>query len=228
MIKINLATKKQSALVTGSGDTNVSVLLAKLGVSGANVDSIKSLPVRRFIVPLAMYLIAAQFSDIYKKQLLDELDVVVVKEKGKVTKLEAEAAKLKDYERLKLGLEGDEAVIRKKMTIINSLLKERAVKLNLLIELSKATPVDVWFTSVHESNNLLQIKGRTEKFNSLPDFLSNLSGVKFIQSVILKNSSKRELKQAGNDSTRGSDSSSLNEGESSDYVEFEVEAGERS
>ena len=226
MIKINLAAKKQSSLVGGANDHSAAVLLARFGVSGSNIESLKGLPLRRFIIPLAMYLIASQFSETYKKQLLDEVDAVIGNEKVKISRLETEASKLKDYERLKLGLEGDEALIRNKMMIINSLLKERAVKLRLLIELSKATPNDVWLTSVQESNDLITIKGRTENFNSLPDYLSNLSAVQFMTNVTLKNSMKTDTSKSDSVS-KGNGAQMVSADEPKNYVEFEIEATER-
>ena len=220
MIKINLALKRQSSLVTdaspGSG------VLGKMSVPGLKLGVLKELPIRRFIVPTAFYLIAAQMSEMYKKQLVDDVVAQIAQQSRKVSALEAEAAKLKDYEKLKMGLETDQSSIRNKMNIISELLAERTSKLRLLADLSSATPTDVWLKSIDEMDGMITISGSTESFNSIPDYLANLSEVKYLKNVKLINGTKALSTQKGSSSGTKSQS-----GEEESLPVFEIQAYER-
>lgn len=206
MIKINLALKRQSALVTGSSAG--SGLLGQISVSGLKSSPLSQLPIRRFVAPAVLYFVAAQMSEFYKQQLVDQVTAQITKQAQVVSGLESEAAKLKDYEKLKVGLETDQTTIRSKMGVISELLAERTSKLRLLAELSKATPDDVWLKSIEEVDRVITIIGSTERFNSIPDFLANLAEVKYLQNVKLVSSSKSVGAQQGKSGDQEKDTSS--------------------
>jgi hypothetical protein len=198
MIKINLATRKQSAGATADGRSftmgsfQLPAGLSKLNV---NINELKDLPIRKLILPIVVC-----FGAMYMVESLKADDMAKVHEEAaKVTaereQLMVAVGKLKGYEELKKSMEADEQVMRSKISVVQALIADRSNPPKILRSLSTAIPKDVWLSEFRAEEAEVSFKGYSLDFNQVSDFMKNLNESAYFADVTIRSTqqSKDEL-----------------------------------
>lgn len=172
MIKINLATRKQSASVGGSDAKSSRVAGMKLD---ARLDGIKELPWRKALAVVVLYLVASYGLDDFKLEELAKVNAVIDKLTAEQTRLKAELAKTKDFDELKKSLDADEVALRTKIDTIQKLIRDRQTPPKMLLSLSGSTPKDVWLTDFQAKDDEITLKGFSLGYNGISDFMKALN-----------------------------------------------------
>lgn len=193
MIKINLASKKASAISSGGGGAGI---LGKLGGAGAlqNLTPEKKAMLVTGMLYGGVVLAANHFIEGYKTQELEKIQAEVASIESKIRLADSELSKTTGFEKLKKDLENDEKLIRTKITTIQSLINERTTPPKILITLSQATPKDVWIQNFSLKDGKLQISGRAYGIALVSDFMRSLEETVYFKDVVLK-SSRQEKNQ---------------------------------
>lgn len=182
MIKINLAKMKQAKLDAGMGSSGSSFSSFS---SGASI-----LPmIRKLIVPLALSGVIYFGYQQYIEQRMLELQEDISSIEQERVRLQAEAGKLKNFERQREEFEKTELMFRKKVETIQKLLVQRNFAAQSLIALSKSLTPDLWLTSIAVNESLIRIKGSTVVDSQISDFMSSLDSMEYFKDVSLRGSS---------------------------------------
>ena len=183
MIKINLATRKQSASATGTaiGPTGI----ANLFKFNSVVDGMKDLPVREIALYVVMGTVGYFVADEFKVDQLKEATDQVTKVDEEKKKLQGEIVKLKGLDAVKAALEGDETVIRTKIETIQKLIAGRQIPPKILTTLSSGIPQEVWLSDLRIQESEVSIKGSSYGFNQISDFMKNLSDSAYFKDLKL-------------------------------------------
>lgn len=195
MIKINLASKKASAIASGGGGAG---LLAKFGGgSGAlqNLTPEKKAMIVTGVLYGGVVLGANHFIEGYKTQELEKVQSEIAAIESKIKLADSELSKTTGFEKLKKDLENDEKLIRTKIETIQSLINERTTPPKILIALSQATPKDVWIQNFSLKENKLSLSGRAYGIALVSDFMRSLEETIYFKDVVLKSS--RQAKEQG-------------------------------
>src|SRR5690349_3825826 len=120
MIKINLATRKQSGLVPEGTKPKLSLSLGRI-----KTDQLKDLPIRKLVISVAVGLLASYSLDGYKESEIESLNAVVAKLTAKRDKQQEELKKFKEYEEIKKAVDADELLVRTKLEVIQKLISDR-------------------------------------------------------------------------------------------------------
>ncbi len=172
MIKINLATRKQSASV-GSGNAQMSrVAGMKLD---ARLDGLKELPWRKAGAVVLLYVVASYGLEDYKTEELGKVEAVIQTHAAEQTRLKAELAKTRDFDELKKSLDADELSLRTKIDTIQQLIRDRQTPPKMLLSLSGSTPKDVWLTDFQAKEDEITLKGFSLGYNGISDFMKALN-----------------------------------------------------
>lgn len=194
MIKINLASKKASAISSGGGAG--AGLLSKLGGAGA-LQSLtpekKAMLVTGILYGIVLFA-ANHFIEGYKTQELEKIQTEIAGIESKIKLADSELSKTTGFEKLKKDLENDEKLIRTKIETIRSLINERTTPPKILVSLSQATPKDVWIQSFALDSGKLTISGRSYGIALVSDFMRSLEETIYFKDVVLK-SSRQERDQ---------------------------------
>lgn len=195
MIKINLASKKASAI--SSGGAASAGLLSKLGGAGAlqNLTPEKKAMLVTGILYGVVLFAANHFIEGYKTQELEKIQMDISGIESKIKLADSELSKTTGFEKLKKDLENDEKLIRTKIETIQSLINERTTPPKILIALSQATPKDVWIQNFSLAAGKLSITGRAYGIALVSDFMRSLDETIYFKDVVLKSS--RQAKEQG-------------------------------
>lgn len=203
MIKINLATKKQSGLVQSKpgltiGRFDLSTLLRlKGGGSEATATVIQELPVRKIVLALVVGVLANYTAESQKeaelKKVQDQIDAIT----AQIPKLKADADKLKSYEELKKGLEQDEFTIKTKIDTIQKLIAGRNAPPKMLIAMSSSIPSEVWLSELKIQDANVSIAGYARDYTMISDFMKNLGESIYFNELSLKNSQQTKDVESG-------------------------------
>ncbi len=182
MIKINLATLKQSGLSSGAkGGAATSGSLLK----GINLDQLKEFPLRKIGLPVVVALVANGLLNNYKEEELHKLDVFLSKLSSETAKLQTELTQYKRYDSVKKTMDEDEVTIKTKLEIIQKLILNRAEPLQLGRSVSSAIPKEVWLSEFKLDSTSISFKGSSLGFSQISDFMKNLRDNEFFMSVDL-------------------------------------------
>lgn len=195
MIKINLASRKQSMAAAGVGGGTTKILANKMSL---DMDSFRDLPIRKFILPVVVCALASYTVDGQKKKVMDELEGRVAKLAAEKPKLEAEANKLKVYEDFKKKLEADELTIRTKTETIQKLIVGRGQTIKMLVTLASAAPKDAWLSNFQIKEPDVILKGYAVGFGQISDYMKSLNESAYFADLTLKSSEKAK-DDTGND-----------------------------
>ncbi|OFZ18407.1 MAG: hypothetical protein A2X94_15055 [Bdellovibrionales bacterium GWB1_55_8] len=183
MIKINLATRKQAALSSGTkGGRNIEV-----DVGGLIRDPV----IRRTALALIVAVIGSVILDDQTQQLMDAANAKAETLNAETVRLTADAAKLQEYEALKKQLEEDELIIRTKLNVLTKLAAERGAPPKLLTALSEAMPEDAWISALKILDNDVTIAGGSADFNRISDLIQRLGESTYFQDVMLTDSEQK-------------------------------------
>ena len=186
MIKVNLATRKESGVMGGrrnSGHTMPGTAI----LTRINIESFNGLAYHRIIIPGVIALIAFFALDAIKQKQLEGIDSVLDKLKAEVAQLQVSVAKFKTYDLLKKDLDEDELTIRTKLETIQKLANDRAFVPRLLLSISKTIPRDVWLSQLSIEPVSISFTGKSMGLNQISDFMKVLGESTDLKEVTLKN-----------------------------------------
>ena len=196
MIKINLATRKQTPLEADSARGTFGGGLTKFNV---RLDGAKSASIRRLAIAAAAAVMATYFLEGYQEEetrKYSELLPTITAEKQKLT---AELNKTKDFEPKKKALDLDEATIKLKIETIKKLIVDRQTPPKMLLALATSIPGEVWLSDLKIDPEGLKLKGNSLGFNQISDFMKGLnesayfSELKLVSTVQAKDDTGQEV-----------------------------------
>jgi Tfp pilus assembly protein PilN len=180
MIKINLASRKQSSAMGGGGGGLAGFLADK------NIESLKELPLKKIALTVIVGIGASYLLDDFKANEMAKLaaqEAALNTDKQKAT---AALAKLKDFDEVKKGLDNDEFTLKTKIETIDKLVEDRRTPPKLLMELSKSIPPEVWLSEFKIEHPDVKIIGASMGFNQISDFMKNLNENVFFTALQLE------------------------------------------
>ena len=225
MIKINLASRKESGIVGHSkagGFTGINFKMGKMSLN--DLKAMKDLPFRKVLIPLAVSIVAYFVADTYKTTQVEELDALLAKQKEENSKLEAQVVKFKTYDGIKKQLDEDEVSIKAKLDTIKKLTADRPYLTQFIQFVSKTIPSDVWLTSLTLEKSEFSFKGSSVGYYSVSDFMKNLTESTSLKDVSLKNS---EARTSSNPSQPSGAATGGGIGTGGDITNFEILAKRR-
>lgn len=199
MIRVNLATKKQSASVTGGASSDRGGLFGFL-TQGKDLDLTVIREVKNkladlsVVVPfakVALYLVlsaVAWFGSSYWKDLqIEAEDALIAQENTEKQRLTISVGRLKKFEEAKKALEEDEKILRTKIDAIRQLIAKRGEPIKALLALSQSIPEDVWLSDFQIRSNDIEMHGFATQFEKITDFIKNLGENDLFTDLVLKN-----------------------------------------
>ncbi len=194
MIKINLATRKQST-ITATAKTGTIPGLSGLTLSA---EDLKDLPLKRILVPLVAGVTASFAVDSMKESDLHGVEKRLQELNVRKTALVAEAGKIKAYELQRKELESDELLIKSKAETVQKLITGRNETAKLVMTLSTLTPKDVWLSTIAIKDGDVSVKGNAIGFQPISELMKNMGENVFFTDVNLKLSEKdKDKEQSG-------------------------------
>ena len=200
MIKINLATRKESGLVGQGAKTPASLGGMNVNLSKVNFDELKNLPIRKIIVPLAVCLIASYGLDIHKENEMIGLEEEAAKLQEQNKKLQVTVSNFKSYDTLKKSLDEDQLVIRTKLDTIRKLAGDRSFVPKLLVFISSSIPSNVWLSVFDLKDSDLKIVGSALGYHEIYDFMKILNDNPELKDVNIRNNQQNPSSQGGSKS----------------------------
>jgi Tfp pilus assembly protein PilN len=182
MIKVNLATRKQSGVFGDSKNSKAN------SFGKVNLDQVKDLPLRKLIVPIVVCFLGNYMLDGYKEDELKKLDQTLSKVNSDSTKLQNELNKLRGYDSIKKTLDADEITIKTKLETIQKLIADRSAPPKILVSVATMIPKDVWLSELKTEKLDITMKGSSLGFNQISDFMKSLNESAYFMDVDLKNS----------------------------------------
>ena len=172
MIRINLATRKQSASaagesVGGGSKINLDQIRARLG-------DIQDLPLRKIGSMIAFMMIASYFWTDYQGTEVGKVNVAIEKYQKESSVSKAELGQSKVLEATKKALEADEVVIRTKIETLQKLVDGRQTPPKLLSSISTSIPKDVWLSELKADKESMSFKGFSATISDISDFMKIL------------------------------------------------------
>lgn len=187
MIKINLASLKQSGLV-GSGTRAFKMGGGiRVGLDKLNLEELKNLPLRRVITPLLICLLANYGLENFKQKQMQDTNDALGKLNSKNEKLKVEIEKFKTYDALKKDLDEDELLVKTKLNTIQSLMADRSYAVKLLTFFSSVIPRTVWLREVTLDVTDLTLVGASQGYSEISDFMKGLGDNSLLKDVTLSN-----------------------------------------
>ena len=116
------------------------------------------------------------------------------KERNLLNEVEEEKNKLKDVVSKLETVKAQQAMIVRKIDLINQLKSQQGVAVDIMDELSKHIPYWVWLTEVTYSMQSLQIRGTAIDNNLISDYIYNLETSPYFSNVELQSSTRREAR----------------------------------
>ncbi len=116
------------------------------------------------------------------------------KERNLLSAVQDEKAKLKDVDMKLQQVKDQQALILRKIDLINELKSYQGIPVTIMDELSRHVPYWVWLTEVSYSRGTLQIKGRAMSNTLIADYTEALSNSPYFQNVNLISSTQREMR----------------------------------
>jgi Tfp pilus assembly protein PilN len=182
MIKINLAKMKQVKLDGGGSSSS--------GMFSSGGGSASVMPiVRKLGVPLALCGLIYYGYEYYIDMRQQELQADIAQIEQVRIRLQADAAKIKQYEKQKEEFERTELLFRKKVETIQKLLVQRNYAAQSLIAISRSLTPDLWLTQVSANEKTIKLKGSTIVDSQISDFMTSLDSVQYFTDLSLKGSS---------------------------------------
>lgn len=177
MIKINLATRKQSP---------VAAARPAAGKLSGNLDGLKELPLRKMILLGAVVFLGNMTVEELKDSEVEAVQAVLVQAQSEQAKLRMEAAKVAEYEKMQAQIEADERALRTKIQTIQKLTSERRKTIQMLMAVSNAAPDDLWIREISLKDINLSIKGSAVGMNLVSDFMKKLGENRYFTDLNLR------------------------------------------
>lgn len=183
MIKINLASKKQSEVVNGGASKSFSLSKGADLISGLDVNDLKDLPIKKAIIPIAVMALVSYGFDSYKEDELIKRDQIITKVSGENGQLKTKLSELKAHEAAKERLEQDEVSIKNKLNILQKILADRSEVLNLTTMIASSIPREAWLTDLVLAENEVNFSGATLNLAEVSGFITSLRGSSYFSAV---------------------------------------------
>ena len=204
LIKINLAKKKKRASGSGGGDragsgggSGFAKMFQGAFKISESVDGADFNP-RRFLFVLIALAGTYYYADEMKKEEVEIWQGKITKAQGEQKKLNADLARYKNLEAVKKRFESHEAVLKKKVEVLEPLLRQQVQPHRVLIAVSKTIPPDLWLRSLRFESSKAELRGASlGGLNSISDLMKNLASTAYFSDVRLANSQRE--KEEGRD-----------------------------
>jgi hypothetical protein len=183
MIKINLATGKQSNIIAQKGTQASSFGIIK----NIDFEEFKELPLRKVLPPILIAIIANYSLENYKTTKTEELDLQINQIRSSHDLINTDLKKSITYDELKKSLTKDETLIKNKIKIIHELLSGRSFVYDLLVSISKSIPENVWLSELTLNGKDLTLKGQAVDLSQISDFMKNMNENALLEGITLKN-----------------------------------------
>lgn len=182
MIKINLATKKQSGLVT---ETKTKSSSKAFSTQRITLQQFRELPVGKLVmVGLACFAVN-MILDTYMSDELQKVDDALAKIIAGNAKAQQDLLKYKKYDEVKKSLDTDDLLVKTKLEVIQKLVLGRSESLKLLLSISSSIPKDVWLKELKMEKGELLLRGSSVGFSAISDFMKRLHDGPYFSSVDL-------------------------------------------
>lgn len=186
MIKINLASRKQSTTVAGSGGGGAGGFkVSKL--TAVDLEAFRDLPIRKLALMAVVAIGASYLVDDYKATETKKVEDEYAKLDQERGRLQGEIAKTKGFEAMKKALEADERMIKTKIETIRKLLQDRQNPPKMLASLSSSLPSDVWLNSFAVASGKAKFMGFSTNYNQISDFMKNVNDSAYFTGLGLVN-----------------------------------------
>jgi hypothetical protein len=185
MIKINLATRKQSVLVTESGGQRA----AKLFATGKfTLPKAEDLPIRKIVIAAVSFGALWFTWNSYQKDEIDKFQQELTKLETEQTRLTTELGKTRNDEAKRKEVEADAATLKAKLDTINKLVTDRQAPPKILLALATDIPKNVWLTDVKLADTSISLKGNAVALDDISGFIKSLNESTYFSEFKLLNS----------------------------------------
>lgn len=187
MIRVNFADLKSTQSNELASSSLLDSVKGFLGNKSIASDEQSRSLIKKLLVPICIGFVCSYTLDNYKQQKLEEIDIIIIKEQQIGEQLKKEINKIKDYEQMKNAVEKDEKTIRNKLDTIKKLTLNRAAPIEILIELSKLIPRQVWLNRLEMDPEYIALSGKSIDYVQISNFMKHLQKSAFFQEVKLGN-----------------------------------------
>jgi len=203
MIKINLATRKQSSMTSSAIEAKpANKFRPKFKFYFRDIDfknifgEAQDLPLKKLILLAIMMSGSWYLWGSYRESRIAEKDAEINKLKVQQTKINADLAKLKGLDAMKASMESDAAILRTKIDVITKLIDGRQDPPRTLLALANGVPKEVWLSDFSIKGDAVVLKGTSLDFDKVTEVYKNLQENVFFTDVRLVDA--HELKDGTN------------------------------
>ncbi len=196
MIKINLASKKQSTLAFDAADSKPSRFKFDF-----KFEQLKTSGLSRIALSVAGAAAVWFLLDSYKKDELEKMDQKITDLTTEQSRLNVEMEKVKGFELIKKTLEADESTIRTKIQTIQKLIADRQNSPKMLFTLASGIPGEVWLSDLKLGKEDVILKGHSVGYTQISDFMKMMmesayfKDVRLLSTLISKDDTGAEVAQ---------------------------------
>ena len=167
MVKINLLGKKQAA---GGAHFGLDERLAKLGLSGADLQEMRPHLVRLGVLLVGLY--AANYIPSYlQEQKIQKLQAQMDQLDSQANVLRKELVAKKDIRKQMDQLNKEEIELQRQLNAVNSLQKDRGLAFRTLDNLMISMPQKVWINTIDYKNKVVSLNGSCWEYFPINDFI---------------------------------------------------------
>jgi Tfp pilus assembly protein PilN len=203
VIKVNLATRKQSSMSNVAIDDKAAGFKKKfdfkLDLRNINVGDIGSgvagLPIKRLIFLIVAGTAGFYMLGNYKDTKIAEKEAELAKLKAEQKHIAEELDKTKGLETIKASMDADAATLKTKIDVITKLLDGRQDPPKTLVALANGIPAEVWLSDFSVKGDSVSLKGSSVDFDKVTELYKNLQENVFFTDVRLVDS--HEAKDGG-------------------------------
>jgi Tfp pilus assembly protein PilN len=140
------------------------------------------------VIYIGVGLLSSFFLDSFKAEQLESLQKQIARLSDQKKKLELSVSKVKEYDLMKKNLDEDELMIRTKLDTIRKLIGDRSEPPKVLLGLATPLPADAWLNEVKITSQEIALKGSSNGYNAISDYMKGLGELNFFGEVSLKGS----------------------------------------
>lgn len=182
LIKINLARKKTSGLLSGN-QLSFSGALAQL-----SFQEVKELPLGKMISVIIFCVAANQALIFWEGKEIARVDEEIIAVNQEIAQLKKEAEKYAKYDSVQKEVEADTKDVSTKLETVRKLMMARRGPVKLFEVLSKSIPKEVWVLSLRSDLALTELQCSSLGFSQVSDFIKSLNSEGVFSSVELMGS----------------------------------------
>ncbi|MCX7857892.1 MAG: PilN domain-containing protein [Deltaproteobacteria bacterium] len=133
-----------------------------------------------FLVLLSVSLVIFGISYYSTKNRISDIQRQIEEKKKQISSLEGT---YREY----MAMEKDKREIQKRLTVVKTIKKGRALPARILYDITNVTKESIWLKSLKKTDAKLTIEGRAIENESVADFMEQLSRLPYMRNVELVN-----------------------------------------